>query len=213
MVIPAQEPEQRPRLSVPAINEVIRRNIQNLVEHRRAFERRKGLQEATVSWLSSFMGSLPFMYIHLGFVAVWILINVGAVPGVHPFDPFPFVMLAMMASVEAIFLSVFVLISQNRMAILADRRADLDLQISLLAEHEITRLIQLVDGIARHLGTQSERDPYIEELKRDIRPDAVLDELARAEEELFDSTAVSGRATEADKDVGDESRKSKPAGP
>lgn len=213
MAIPAQEPEQRPRPSQPAINEVIRRNIQNLVEHRRAFERRKGFQEATISWLSSFMGSLPFMYIHLGFVAVWIVINVGAVPGVHPFDPFPFVMLAMMASVEAIFLSVFVLISQNRMAVIADRRADLDLQISLLAEHEITRLIQLVDGIARHLGTQSQSDSYIEELKREVRPDAVLDELARAEEELFDSASVSERTSEAGENAGDESRKSKPADP
>lgn len=213
MVIPAREPEQRARLSQPAINEVIRRNIQNLAEHRRAFERKKGFQEAAVSWISSFMGSLAFMYIHVAFVAVWILINVGAVPGIHGFDPFPFVMLAMMASVEAIFLSTFVLISQNRMAVIADRRADLDLQISLLAEHEITRLIQLVDGIARHLGTHTQSDPYMEELKRDVRPDAVLDELARAEEELFDSTATSERASETGGDAGDESRKSKPADP
>ncbi len=70
------------------------------------------------------------------------------------------------------------------MAVIADRRADLDLQVSLLAEHEITRLIQMVDGIAQHLGARTEVDPHIEELKRDVRPEAVLAELDRAEDAL-----------------------------
>ena len=78
-------------------------------------------------------------------------------PGLRPFDPFPFVMLAMAASVEAIFLSTFVLISQNRMAELADKRADLDLQINLLSEHEITRLVKLLDAVAKRLGIPTTR--------------------------------------------------------
>ena len=72
----------------------------------------------------------------------------------RPFDPFPFVMLAMIASVEAIFLSTFVLISRNRQARLAERRAELDLQISLLAEHEITRLVERLEAVAEHLGVE-----------------------------------------------------------
>jgi uncharacterized membrane protein len=94
--------------------------------------------------------------------------------GLEPWDP-TFVMLAMVASVEAIFLSTFILISQNRMAAAADRRAELDVQISLLSEHEITKLVQLVSEIAERMGI-GEQDPQeIEELKRTVAPEAVLD--------------------------------------
>ena len=81
----------------------------------------------------------------------------------------------MFASVEAIFLSTFVLISQNRMARQADKRADLDLQVSLLAEHEITRLVRLVKQIAERLGVDESHNPELPELEQDIAPEKVLD--------------------------------------
>jgi uncharacterized membrane protein len=74
------------------------------------------------------------------------------------------------ASVEAIFLSTFVLISQNRISAAADKRADLDLQISLLAEHEITKLVELVSAMADRMGLQAHADPELQEVKRDCRP-------------------------------------------
>jgi len=80
----------------------------------------------------------------------------------------------MIASVEAIFLSTFVLISQNRMAHLADKRADLDLQINLLAEHEITRLVTIVDAIAERVGVHVMPREAVAELKRDVDPELVL---------------------------------------
>ena len=79
----------------------------------------------------------------------------------------------MVASVEAIFLSTFVLISQNRMQAQAEQRAELDLQISLLAEHEVTQLMTLLDAVARHLRVET-GDPEIEEVKQDVDPRAVL---------------------------------------
>ena len=85
----------------------------------------------------------------------------------------------MAASVEAIFLSTFILITQNRMAALADKRADLDLQISLLAEHEVTRLVKLVSEIAQRMGIEAANDPDLEPLKHDVHADAVLDKLER----------------------------------
>ena len=91
------------------------------------------------------------MSTYIGF-RLWIIINLGSTP-LPAFDP-TFVILAMFASVEAIFLSTFVLITQNRMAAQADRRADLDLHISLLAEHEVTRLITLVSSIAERMGIE-----------------------------------------------------------
>jgi uncharacterized membrane protein len=103
-------------------------------------------------------------------------VNIGLVPGAPKFDP-TFVILATAASVEAIFLSTFVLISQNRSSAAADRRADLDLQINLLAEHEVTRLIALTSAIAQKLGVEEEPDSELAELKRDVAPEAVLDTL------------------------------------
>ncbi|WP_456316808.1 DUF1003 domain-containing protein [Teichococcus aestuarii] len=110
------------------------------------------------------------------FYGTWILVNLGLVPGVPKFDP-SFVVLAMEASVEAIFLSTFVLISQNRMAAAADKRADLDLQISLLAEHELTKLSELVAEIARRMDIRTQADPELKEVQQDIAPEAVLDEI------------------------------------
>jgi uncharacterized membrane protein len=81
----------------------------------------------------------------------------------------------MIASVEAIFLSTFILITQNRMAAKADRRAELDLQVSLLAEHEITKLVQLVAEMAQRMGVPEAGRGDVEELKRTVAPEAVLD--------------------------------------
>ena len=176
----AREPDE----TVHEIDGVMRRNIAALIEVKRRREREKTRQELVADAITTFTGSLRFVYIHAALVGGWILVNSGVVPGVTPFDPFPFAMLAMIASVEAIFLSTFVLISQNRMNAMADRRADLDLQVNLLAEHEITRLIHLVDDIARQIGARAGRDSRLDELKKDVKPEVVLEEIARAEEEI-----------------------------
>ncbi len=162
---------------------VVRRNIQALVEVRKELERKKGVQETIADTITGFTGSMTFVYLHASLFGGWLVVNMGLIPGVEPFDPFPFVMLAMIASVEAIFLSTFVLISQNRMQALVDKRADLDLQINLLAEHEITRLIELVDGISKHLGVSAPHDGRLEELKKDVHPEEVLEEIERAQQE------------------------------
>jgi len=81
------------------------------------------------------------------------------------------------ASVEAIFLSTFVLISQNRMATLADTRADLDLQMGLLAEHEITRLITLVTAMAEQMNVAAAHNPELAELSRDVAPEKVMQKM------------------------------------
>jgi uncharacterized membrane protein len=82
-------------------------------------------------------------------------------------------------SLEAIFLSTFVLVSQNRQAAIADQRAELDLQINLLAEHEVTRLLTLVDEISKKLKIDNGDAAELTELQRDVRPDAVLNELEK----------------------------------
>jgi uncharacterized membrane protein len=153
---------------------VVERNIRALLERRRVEEKTKGFQDRVADGITRFSGSMMFVYIHLIIYGLWIIINLGWIPFIPKFDP-TFVILAMEASVEAIFLSTFVLITQNRMAAMADKRADLDLQVSLLAEHEVTRLIQLVTAISKKMGVEEARNPELDELARDVAPEKVLD--------------------------------------
>jgi uncharacterized membrane protein len=154
---------------------VIDRNIKALLDQKRREESGKSFQGRAADAITAFTGSMVFVYVHLVIFGAWIGINIGWIP-FHRFDP-SLVILAMAASVEAIFLSTFVLISQNRMAALADKRANLDLQISLLAEHEISRLISLTTAIAAKLQMQEASDPELHDLSRDVEPKKVLQSL------------------------------------
>ena len=171
----------RPEIPSEGFAPVLQRNISALLERRRAEEKRRGIDERIAAAIARFSGSMPFVYVHLVVFGGWIIINLGWTP-LPRFDP-SFVVLAMVASVEAIFLSTFVLITQNRIAAEADRRADLDLQISLLAEHEITRLVQLVSEIGKRVGVEASTDPNLEPLKHDVAPEEVLDRLDTARDE------------------------------
>ena len=161
---------------------VVERNISALVSQRDERVRRQGLQDRVADRVTSFTGSMTFVYLHLLLFGGWILVNLGWTP-LPRFDP-SFVVLAMAASVEAIFLSTFVLITQNRMAAVADRRAELDLQVSLLAEHEVTRLIRLTSAIADRLGIDEAGDPELDELRQDVQPERVLDTIESVEHDI-----------------------------
>ncbi|HEU4557621.1 MAG TPA: DUF1003 domain-containing protein [Longimicrobium sp.] len=163
------------RRDSPQMAGVVERNIRALLARRQMEDREKALGERVADRITRFTGSMRFVYIHLVLFGAWIVVNLGWTP-LSPFDP-SFVVLAMVASVEAIFLSTFVLISQNRMQALADKRADLDLQVSLLAEHEITQLIALVTQMAHKMGIEQAADPELAELAQDVAPEKVLDEM------------------------------------
>ncbi len=156
---------------------VLDRNIEVLREKRKDEERRAGLQERIADAITAFAGSMAFVYIHLVLVTLWVGVNLGWLPLVPQFDP-TFVILATFASVEAIFLSTFVLISQNRAADAAQRRSELDLQTNLLSEHEITRLLSLTRQIARQLGIEEAHDPSLSELEQHVAPEKVLDQIS-----------------------------------
>jgi uncharacterized membrane protein len=113
------------------LSPVLARNIQALQDRRHLEEKQASVEERIAEAISRFTGSMRFVYLHLLFFGAWIIANLDWIPGVPAWDP-SFVILAMMASVEAIFLSTFVLISQNRMAASGAKRADLDLQIACL---------------------------------------------------------------------------------
>lgn len=165
-----------PRPQPPGLNSVMERNIEALQRRRQQEQEKASFEERLADAITRFTGSMRFVYLHMAGYGFWIMANLGWVPGVPRWDP-TFVMLAMIASVEAIFLSTFILITQNRMAAMADKRADLDLQVSLLAEHEVTKLVALTSAIAERLGVRSSVDPELSEITQDVAPDAVLDEI------------------------------------
>ncbi|WP_165837287.1 DUF1003 domain-containing protein [Phenylobacterium hankyongense] len=155
---------------------VLRRNIEAMRAQRHREEGEAGWGERLAGRITAFSGSLAFVWLHLALVAAWVAVNLGLVPQAPRFDR-SFVILATVASVEAIFLSTFVLISQNRIAALAEKRAALDLQINLLAEYEITQLVKLTTAIAGKLGLDDARDPELEEIAQEVAPETVLEEL------------------------------------
>lgn len=161
-----------------SLNSALSRNIEALQQRRKSEEARATLEERVAEKITRFTGSMRFVYFHAVAYGFWIVANRGWVPGVTPWDP-SYVVLAMVASVEAIFLSTFILISQNRMAAAADKRAELDLQISLLTEHEVTKLVEMVAAISESLDLRPSGE--VDELKHNVAPEAVLDEIERGE--------------------------------
>ena len=176
----SRRPTKRsPRPRAGQFKHVLARNISTLVEMRERAEQNKPTQDRVADTITRFTGSMTFVYLHALLFGAWIVVNLGWTP-LQPFDS-SFVVLAMVASVEAIFLSTFVLISQNRMQAGADKRAELDLQISLLAEHEVTQAIVLLDAIADRLGIEHEKEPEIEDSKQDVDPAAVMEAIEEEE--------------------------------
>ena len=113
--------------------------------------------------LTEICGSTPFLIFHVIFFAVWIVINTGLIPQIQVFDPFPFGLLTMIVSLEAIFLAIVVLISQNREARIAELREEIDLQINIIAEEEISKMVNLLVHLLKKEGIHVEKDA---ELKR-----------------------------------------------
>ena len=162
----------------PALSKVIERNIRTIIHLRTRAARERGLQSRMADAITSFSGRMIFAYVHILWFGVWIFLNTGWF-GVHPFDPFPYGLLTMVVSLEAIFLSTFVLISQNRLGEETERRADLDLHIGLLTEHELTRVLQMLDVIQEKLGIVDHENSELADLEMETRPEDVLAEIHR----------------------------------
>jgi uncharacterized membrane protein len=128
--------------------------------------------------VSSFGGSGHFLWVHVLWFGAWILFNTW--PGRRHFDPYPFTFLTLVVSLEAIFLSGFILISQNQAARVSDRRNQLDLQINLLTEQENTKMLTLLQGIAKKLEVEVEEDPSLHVLEQAMRPEKLAEQIAAA---------------------------------
>ena len=158
---------------------VLDRNIHAIIQNRKEEERNITWQDRTAQAITGFIGSIRFVFIHLVIFGCWVVVNSGLFPSIR-FDP-SFSILAILISMEAIFLSCFVLINQNRMVKINARQADLNLQVGLLAEHEITHLVQLVTAIANKMNLEHAKNPELNELQREVKPVQILEEIERRE--------------------------------
>jgi uncharacterized membrane protein len=169
-----------PELSARATSESARKNIETVVRIEQEAGRQRSRGERVSDVFTRFMGSMTFVVLHLILFAVWFTVNLGATP-LRPFDPFPFGILTLIVSAEGVLLAIFVLVSQNRMSRQANQRAHLNLQISLLAEQETTKLLQKIQSIQDHLGIeQTARDHEAQQLSQETHVETLVSELQRS---------------------------------
>ena len=126
---------------------------------------RRTLGERLAERITNFTGSLLFVWIHIVWFSLWIALNL---PwwGFRPFDPFPFTFLTMIVSLEAIFLSAFILMAESTQSRLADQRARVNLEVDMIAEREVTKLVELVVAIHQHLGIHRPHDLELKSMQK-----------------------------------------------
>ena len=162
------------------IADAISENIETIVRLENAAMRRRTAADRVSDAIADFTGTIWFVLLHLLWFAIWASVNTGIVPVVPPFDPYPFQLLCMIVSMEGVLLSTFVLIKQNRMGYLTDRRAHLDLQINMLAEREVTRVLQMAEQIAQRLQVKADAEA------KALAQDTQVEGLAKTLEQRLD---------------------------
>jgi uncharacterized membrane protein len=178
--------EGRPRATLcvviptnDAVAQCIRQNIETIAKLEAEFNRRRTWSDRVADRIGDFTGSMSFVVVHAILIGGWIVLNVHPLFGIRRWDPFPFVFLSSIVSMEAIFLSTFVLIKQSRMSRRADDRAHLDLQINLLAEREMTLVLQMLQSVCTRLNVQAPHEE-VNELTGETSVEAVANELQKA---------------------------------
>ena len=156
------------------------RNVEEIARLEKEAARERSLADRCADVVAGFAGTLGFVLTHAVLIAAWVAVNTDSVPGVPAFDPYPFGLLGAMFSLEGVLLAAFVLIKQNRMGARADERSHLDLQISLLAEQEVSKIIQMLERMSRAQGTEHE------EVDTDTKEMARTTAVGRLAEHLHD---------------------------
>lgn len=156
-----------------------------------------GFSDKIASKITAFSGSMLYVWLHVVWFTIWIIANISLLV-FKPFDPYPFGLLTMIVSLEAIFLSTFVLITQNRQAIAADRRSKVDLQVNMIAEREVTKLIEMVRHLHEHLGVDiPDHDQELAEMEKPTHVTKIADAIDEAEQ-WIDPEGASGPESGAD---------------
>ncbi len=172
-------PEQKKRKD-PRFGQLgtVEANIRSVAELERTFEEKRSFIDRIADSIAEFSGSIGFIALHVLWFTSWFLINTGVVRWIPKFDPYPFIFLCMAVSVEAVLLSTFVLMKQNRMQRKTDQRDQLNLQIDLLAEKEVTKILQVLRLICQRVGvSETELDKELEEMTRMTSVDHLAEQI------------------------------------
>ena len=169
-------PEHQSR-SPKSVEELTEQNVKTIAGLERAAERQASPADRAAGKITAFCGSMPFVWVHLIWFAIWIVLNM-----MSPWkiDPYPFSFLTLVVSLEAIFLSTFIMISENRQERIDQRRSHLDLQINLLAEQESTKTLELLRQIALKLGLDPRGDPTIAVLEQATQPETLIEQIDKS---------------------------------
>jgi uncharacterized membrane protein len=155
--------------------ELTQRNVETILALEKAAKEDRTRSDRIAEVIANFCGSMVFVWVHVAWFSVWILLNV--IPGLRHVDPFPFTFLTLVVSLEAIFLSTFILISQNHDGRISERRNHLDLQVDLLSEQENTQMITMLRAIAEKLDIDLSQDPRLEALSEHVEPQRLVQQI------------------------------------
>lgn len=175
--VPKSDSKDARRDEGSALKKETDNNVTKIVKIETAQKQNRSIGEKISETIAVFCGSMVFVYVHIIWFGSWIVIN-SIIPGLQ-FDPFPYTFLTLVVSLEAIFLSTFILISQNHETKLTERRNHLDLQINMLAEQENTKMLELLGLIAEKVGVAAD-DPAMEVLKEEIDPETLVEQIMSA---------------------------------
>jgi len=175
--------------SVPpkTVEQITAQNVRTIGQLERAAQRQESLGDRIAAEINRVCGSMLFLWINAIAFTVWMSLNTLILP--KPWDPFPFAFLTLVVSLEAIFLSIFLLIAENRQARVEERRSKLDLQINLLAEQETTKTMKLLHLIARKVGVEEEADEEYAVLEQVTRPEKLIAQIDSIDQEIAKSNA------------------------
>lgn len=162
-----------------SVEELTKQNVDIVVELEEAAKAQRTTADRVADVISDFCGSMIFVWVHVAWFVIWIGLNTLMPKSMH-FDKFPFTFLTLVVSLEAIFLSTFILISGNHQTRLSERRNHLDLQINLLSEQENTKMLQLLTLIADKVGVPLDDHPDVKVLEESTRPDQLVAQIESA---------------------------------
>ena len=160
--------------------ELTERNVARVSEVEEAARKQRTSTDRIAEAIANFCGSVTFVWVHVIWFGGWILLN--TIPGIPHFDQFPFTFLTLVVSLEAIFLSTFILISQNLETRISERRSHLDLQLNMLSEQENTKMIAILLAIAKKVDADLSHDPQLEALSEETRPERLIQQIEAREE-------------------------------
>jgi len=163
----------------PSAEQLTEQNVETVTRLEEEARKQRTPSDRVAEKIANFCGSMTFVWVHVVWFGGWILLNL--IPGIRHVDAFTFTFLTLIVSLEAIFLSTFILISQNLDSRISERRSHLDLQLNLLSEQENTKMIVMLHAIAAKVGADLTQDPHLKALSEETQPERLIEQIEARE--------------------------------